>query len=220
MSAELNLHVGDVLLMQPLAGAVEKRYRAQLLGFMPEHSLIVMPPEDNDGIVMVRKGDRYAVRSFDGDRAQAFTCVVMHVCTHPYRYMHISYPKEVQEVLVRKGKRVQLGQPAQVRCGQPPGDAIAMTLVDMSTTGAMLLGPAGAGKPGDPVSVEVSLPFTGMPDQTITLPGVIKTVVPDVARTEPTVSHYGLQFPDLPPITAITIRAAVYERLMEGGPKA
>lgn len=214
MRADLGLQAGDALLLQPLLGSAQKRYRSRLIGFLPSHSLIVSPPEDHGGVIAIQDGDGFAVRTFVGDRALAFTGSVLRVCTHPYRYLHLTYPQRIQEVVVRKSKRVRVGCEARLTAASAAGKPATILLIDLSATGTMLEGAPGLAQPGEAVSLEASLPFADMPDQAVTLAGIVKTVTP--APQGESLCHYGLEFTDLLAMTLITLRAFVYEQLDTG----
>jgi hypothetical protein len=53
-----------------------------------------------------------------GRIAYDFVSSVIFVCTSPYPYLHLSYPKDIRHVEVRHSQRIALSIPATVRRDQ------------------------------------------------------------------------------------------------------
>ena len=140
---ELELDFGDVLQLQFLPDDKQNRHYVRVIGYWPDHSIMVTTPHINGKIMLVRESQRVAVRSMSGVNIIAFTGSVLRSCARPYPYLHISYPKELQTLALRKAQRVTFSGLAEVRETKPanPNDVptFKTRVEDMSTSGALLI---------------------------------------------------------------------------------
>lgn len=58
----LKILVGDTLQLQRVGANTSERYASTVIGFVPGKSLLVTTPMVNDKSVLVRDGQRFAVR--------------------------------------------------------------------------------------------------------------------------------------------------------------
>ena len=112
---DLELDFGDVLQMQFLPEDKQNRHYVRVIGYWPNQSIIVTTPHVNGKVILVRESQRVAVRSMSGVNIIAFTGTVLRSCARPYPYLHISYPKELQTMALRKAQRVTFSGIAEVR---------------------------------------------------------------------------------------------------------
>lgn len=208
---ELGLKIGDAILVKPAFGAAQRRYNAQFIGAVPGQSLLISMPADSAGIYPAKEGDALTLRAFDGDRAIAFRCTVLRNCVHPYSYLHLSYPLQLEQVVVRRSRRLDIER-ASMLVRDPPAAPLPVRLVNLSITGALVIGPVAALSAGVSVSLETSLAFEGLDDQVLALRASVRNVKEEGEGAE---AHglYGLEFHDLKPAAVLTLRAFVFERL-------
>ena len=140
---------------------------------------------------------------------------MLRCCTDPFPYLHLSYPTEFQEMIIRNSRRVAANAPARVR-NEATGrqkDCEGL-LLDLSLTGAMIRAPAALGDVGDTLRVELSLDFEGQPSQPLSLPATLRRPYPVTPGDGSGSERYGVQFANLDASSAIWLRAYVYERLL------
>lgn len=158
-----------------------------------------------------KEGDVFALRAFDGDRAIAFSCTVLRGCVHPYPYLHLSYPRQLEQVVVRRARRLDVERPSLL-LREPPASPLPVQLQNLSVSGALLEAPVGALAVGAPVRIETALDFDGLADQVLVLDGSVRNIKDDgtsgIGRC-----LYGIEFGELPPAVVLTLRAFVFERL-------
>lgn len=213
---ELALQIGDPLQLQSLQGDVRPRLSCKLIGMQAPLSLMISEPRDGDRPVFVREGQVFAVRLFDGGRACAFTARVLRSCVHPYPYVHLSYPADVEHVVVRRSRRLHVDLPASILNEHPErrSDRPAL-LVDISLTGAMVQAQAGLGESGDPLVVRVNLKVEGFTEHGALLPSLLRQVHAGGTGEIPAAScRYGLEFRELEAQAAMRLRAYVYAQML------
>ena len=139
----LALEIGDTLQMQFLTSVGDERHYVKVMGYAVDKSVLVTAPRVNGRQLEVREGEKIVARLMVGNDIVGFTGKVLRVCSNPYRYLHLSYPKDMQAITVRKALRVNISMIASLRSSLENGDfnhdAVprSITIVDLSTTGAL-----------------------------------------------------------------------------------
>ena len=143
---ELFLEIGDVLQLQFLPNESSARHYVKVIGYLVDKSLIVTTPLVNGKVMLVREAQQIAVRLLSGSNVIAFTVSVLRSCMRPYPYLHLTYPVDLQTIMVRKAQRIGYKTTATVRDCGPRGpaandrpEAVTVSVEDMSTTGALLI---------------------------------------------------------------------------------
>ena len=211
---ELGLKIGDAILVKPMLGTGDRRYRSRFIGSVPGQSLLVAVPTDAGGAYAAKEGDALTLRAFDGDRAIAFGCTVLRHCLQPYPYLHLSYPRQLEQVVVRHSRRLDIDRESRL-LREPPAAALPVRLLNLSVTGALLSAPAGVLATGMPVRLETTLSFEGLDDQPVTLAAVVRNSKDEGEGSE-TRSLCGIEFQGLEPAAVLALRAYVYEQLYTG----
>ena len=140
----LALEIGDNLQTQ-FAGDPNRHY-VKVIGYLAGKSLVVTTPLVDGQPMMLRADQEVVVRLMSGNEIVGFTVKVLSVNARPYPHLHLSFPKDVQAVTVRKALRVRLDMLATVRACltdtsevDPEQEAQTVTIQDMSTSGALLI---------------------------------------------------------------------------------
>jgi c-di-GMP-binding flagellar brake protein YcgR len=214
----LNLEIGDILQLEFVLDERGVRYSVRVIGVLPRGSILVTTPERNGKLMSVREGQVIIARSFSRDFASAFSTRVIRACTHPYPYLHLSYPDAKEEVVVRNARRARVMLAATVSSEREPGrwtNQLAAMVNDVSTTGAMLETSTALGRAGTAVKILFSLPIEGVGEQQLVVEGKIRTVHEDSGN--PDRLRYGVEFAQLDAMGLLTLRAFVYEQLLSAG---
>lgn len=146
----LKLYHDAAMQIQSLEEGRQERYNVKFIGAIKGKSILVTLPLIDGERVWMQPGQSYVVRGFTGKYAYALIVQVIRARTHPYPYVHFTYPRFVQSRAVRKSLRVKLDLPATIT----PGDSdkpIPVTMADLSTTGSMMNSPAPIGEIGGTV---------------------------------------------------------------------
>jgi c-di-GMP-binding flagellar brake protein YcgR len=211
---DLHLSIGTVLNLQNLSDKSGTRLQAKVLGFLDGHSILAVMPGGALLPVDLRAGDEIAVRYLMGRSVCGFRTNVLRVCTLPFPYFHLDYPKEVQRMDVRRAERVQVALPGRAQIGT---GTVELQIRDLSATGAMLSAPEDLGQVDSVINLSFELTFGEITRQLAT-GASIRNASP-AAKTElgAQVFRYGVQFQDLSEADRIFVRGFVFEQLASRG---
>lgn len=214
---ELSLHVGETLQLQFMDDETRGQFYVKVIGFLPERSIIVSTPEKGGQAMNVREGRAVLARSYSGDEARGFTCVVLGAMSQPYPHLHLSYPTKVETMLERQNSRVRSALAVGVRPAGATADVPAV-IRDISIGGAQLLASAAVGQSGDRVLIKARLPVAKIGDQPIELPAVVRNAVEE-AGVHDSLWRFrcGVEFEPLDAQTTLVLRAYLYERFSPEG---
>ena len=144
------LHAGERLQLELVADSSRSHYYTTLIGFVPGHSVLIRTPLMQNLPIPVPEGADVLVRAFSGRHAYTVESRVDRVCRSPYPYMHLAYPAQVQQTLIRGALRVRIALPgvASSTVEQADGPPRAVVLSDLSVSGAQLETEQSLGEPG------------------------------------------------------------------------
>lgn len=114
----LNLTLGSVLQMQATVPENAPRYSVRLIGAMPGGSLVVTTPSLAGKVQIVREGQRFTIRALKGERVMGFVAQVLSASLKPYPHLHLEYPCDVEQIVVRNASRVSASARQRVGAGQ------------------------------------------------------------------------------------------------------
>jgi c-di-GMP-binding flagellar brake protein YcgR len=216
-AAELELHVGESLQVQFMDDETRGQFYVKVVGFLPEKSVLVTTPEKDGRPLAIREGRAVLARSYSGDEARGFTCTVLRSCTHPYAYLHLSYPQKLENMAERQASRVRSALAVGVRTAGGAAD-VPGVIRDVSDTGAQVLASGSVGKAGDRIVIRTRLPLEVIGDQPVDLPAVIRNVQ-DETQVKGSLWRYkcGVEFEPLDTQTTLILRAYLYERFAGPG---
>lgn len=202
-----DLSLGDIVQLQFLERSDWGRLSVRLFGAIPKHSVLVASPTISGRTVAVREGQAVAVRLFTGDVAMAFSSRIMGVVNRPAPYLHLSWPDSVAEVSVRQAFRVSAEIEARIKT--LAGREASVQVGDLSPFGAHLRAAAPCVDVGDRLVLLVELPIEALPNEELRLDAVVRNVSQDDAAGV----SIGIQFLDLTPRQALSVRAFLYSLL-------
>ena len=145
------LHVGERLQLELVADSSRNHYYTTLIGFVPGHSVLIRTPMVQNLPVPVPEGAVVLVRAFSGRHAFTLESRIERVCRSPYPYIHLAYPAQVQQTLIRGALRVRVALPGTVSNPDEKADDVpcAVVISDLSVSGAQLETQSGLGETGD-----------------------------------------------------------------------
>jgi len=215
----LALEIGDTLQMQFLTSVGDERHYVKVMGYAVDKSVLVVAPRVNGRYLEVREGEKIVARLMVGNDVVGFSGKVLRVCSNPYRYLHLSYPKDMQAITVRKALRVNISMIASVRSSLENGgfdrDALAqsVTIEDLSTTGALFTSPDILGDVGDNISITMRINVAGS-DDNIMIPAIIRNVrETEVIAGEEEIFYHGVELKLSERKDSVLLHAFVYEQI-------
>ncbi|HFD79439.1 MAG TPA: flagellar brake protein [Gammaproteobacteria bacterium] len=212
----LRLHPGDALQLQALQGD-DHRLCVKVIGYLPGRSLLVTTPTHHGKVMIMREGQPFVARVMVGNRVVGFNTTIVRSCARPYPYLHLAYPQEMEQIVVRQAQRIGVHLFASVVNDNPDyrrDKPQAATIVDLSTTGALVVAGEQLGEVGDAVVLNCSVKVAGI-DRLLAIPALVRNVhreqSGDVALNDG--YHHGLQFDIEDEHDAVTLHAFVYEHI-------
>jgi c-di-GMP-binding flagellar brake protein YcgR len=218
----LNLAVGATVQLQLTVPQNSPREVVRVIGYVPGGSLVVNMPSNKGNVKIVREGQIYKARMLLGDSVVGFEAKVLFVSLKPYPHMHLQYPKEFAQIIVRDSARVRTEIPCTVRDVRQPGTAEnhhQARIVDLSETGAKIASDVSLGSPGDMLQLSFKLELLGV-EETLNLVGKLRNQRERLDKDEQPkqrIHLHGLQFRAVNRIQQILLHAWVMERIVTAG---
>lgn len=214
--SDLQLKVGERMQLQPPKQAADDRCIVRLIGYAEGLSVLVTPPFQNGQRLQLFEGEELVVRAFTGRDAFGFSTMVEKSVKHPFEYLHLAYPNEVQAVQVRKSMRVPTNIIASVtaynREGMEPVPAI---IADVSSTGALIDAGEAIGEVGELLRVVFRVRLHGV-DSDLTVDAFVRNRYAEYIQTGGVVAvHHGMEFSMLAATDSMILESLIYQQLVE-----
>ena len=214
----LNLSLGSVLQMQATVPDNAPRYSTRLIGASPGGSLIVTAPTVAGKVQIVREGQRFTVRALKGERVMGFVAQVLMSSMKPYPHLHLEYPKDVEQIVVRNASRVSAEIPAALRPTDVANEAdnfIVVNIVDLSETGAKIASEEPVGAPGELLHIKFELTISGESEE-LGLIGEIKNISDRIDADTGSTRHFaGVAVQSLSRFQTVLLHAWVTNHLLQ-----
>jgi c-di-GMP-binding flagellar brake protein YcgR len=212
----LHLAVGSPLQLQAVGKPESPRYQVRTIGYLPGGSLVVSTPQQNGRLAIVRPGQYFNVRMLRGESVMGFEVQTLQVANAPYPHLHLSYPAEIERIVVRNAKRVSadIGASARNINDGPEGPQRPVELKDLSMTGAKLVAERPLGAVGDSLALNFEIQVAGKAEQLGLLGTIRSMAVRDRERIELGYNH-GVQFSTINRYQQVLLHSWVLERTAE-----
>ena len=217
----LSLEIGDRLQLQYVGGGNDIRHYVKVIGYAADKSVLVTAPKVDGKVYTVNEGQQVIVRIMMGNDVVGFTASVLCICSRPYPYLHLSYPHDMQTITVRKALRVPVNMIAAMRLFHEDGrinmamNPKAVTVLDLSTTGALLFTEEGLGEVGDVISLTMRLDVAGEQED-IMIPSLIRNVRSPESSQQQDKLHFGVEFKIGDRKESVLLHAFVFEQIAQG----
>lgn len=214
---DAHLQIGDSINLQSKTDGATDRYSVKLIGMLQGRSVLVTTPVIDGKYILVREGQAFILRAFSGKSVFAFTTHVLKSVNVPYPHLHLSYPREVKSLVVRKGARANV----KIICAITSCDASpiqeAGVIYNLSVGGALMGVKRSFAQTGQRLTVKFKITVNGI-EVMQELQAVIRAINTSLANESNMPIQYGLQFVDISPDASIPLLAFVYYQLMEQSP--
>lgn len=153
----LRLRPGVVLNMQRIregAPVIGAKFIAALEG----KGVMLTPSGMDSHKTVIIVGETYLIQGFTGQTDFSFSAPVLNVFKAPFAHALLAYPATVKAKQVRKSMRMKTALPATI---SPRGEdnPIGVSIVDISTDGAMIISPGFLGGVGSLFDLVVPIKF-------------------------------------------------------------
>jgi hypothetical protein len=212
---DLQLRIGDRMQLQPPKQAADDRCVVRLIGFVEGVSVLVTPPYQLNQRVQLLEGENIVVRAFTGRNAFGFATAIDKIVRHPFDYLHLAYPKEVQAMQVRKALRVKTSIIASVQPEDPLAEAVPAIIADVSSSGALLDAGVAMGEVGDMVRIAFRVRLHEV-DSDLVLAAVIRNRYAEYLQEGGVESvHHGVEFLALTAAENMVLESLIYQQMVE-----
>lgn len=214
-SLDLKHNIGNTLQLQFSPGNADDRYYVKLIGFLEDKSILVTTPRMDGSALKIQNEQRFIVRMISGNSAQGFSATALYSTTRPYPHLHLTYPKDLESITVRKAERVNCKLIVTVNNEEPErslGDGKSASMEDISTAGSQLFTLEAIGEKSDTITINSKVNVAGI-EQYLTISGVIRRVVEP--EKEGGKFEYGIEFVLLEDNDKLLLHGFVYEQMMK-----
>ena len=214
---DIRMQIGDTLQLQA-AGEDGQRHTVKLLGYAKGRSVMVTPPMIDGAYAIVKQDAAFVVRFFSGKSVYAFPSHVLKMANTPFPYLHLSYPKKVRGMRVRRAQRASVKLITAVT--DMYGALYAGTMLDISKGGSLMAAKTAIGGAGDEIQLKFRLQFDDI-DQFVHVKAAIRSVQrnPD-AESEALSFNHGLEFIEVQESDRLALAAFTYQKLIEASEAA
>lgn len=213
----MKLKVGDRLQLQPPQQLSGERYVVRLIGYLNNVSLLVSSPFENGLRLGLMEGEKVVVRVFAAQNAFGFSSTVDKICKIPFDYLHLSFPREVQGMVIRKSPRVRTRLIATIGNANQNGTENASGLIsNISATGALLDARRSLGSKGDVLRMAFRVNLHKI-DAYLSITAAIRAIFADEATDAhgAPLIHHGIEFVDLQPNDSVILQSLIYQQMIE-----
>lgn len=211
---EARLQIGDLVQLQSQSDDNIVRYSVRLLGLAKGRSVLVTTPMNDGKYLLMREGQGFILRAFSGKSAYAFSTQIIKSVNTPYPYLHLSYPRVVRSLVVRKGARADV----RVICAITSRDDAALqgagTIINLSAGGALMAAKQALGVKGQRLTLKFKVMVNGV-EAILEFDAIVRAINVDQSGETDMPYHLGLQFVDVPAEETIPLLAFVYHQLLE-----
>lgn len=200
--ADMDLRIGQrVQLIEQ--GPIPHKHYTNLIGGVENEFIMLKVPTDNGWNVPMREGQILELRLFSGTSVFTFKSRIETLLLNPRNYMLLSFPEKIEEVRLRSHIRVRAALPIEItEAVCPPETRQHFRIVDLSGSGAAIVGPASLGPVGHKVrfSMYFDLQSTGKKEH-LDILADIKSVEPlphkEGQQAHPPQYQHGVMFGDI-----------------------
>jgi hypothetical protein len=218
---DMKLKVEDRLLLEPPAKLGLDKLPVRVLGYLRGSSLMVTTPFTPTGQrLQLIENETVIMRSFSGQNAFAFACNVVRICRLPYEYLHLSFPENIQGMMIRKAPRIKTRIIAAVHDSHSGPDKQTSALIsDISAKGVSLDSKQQLGEKGEILNIAFRVQLHNV-EAFLALKGIIRAVIKNAEpdSKSPPVRH-GIEFQDLHSNDSVVLQSMIYQQMIENPDK-
>ena len=219
---EMKLKPGDWLQLEPPPKLARERFSVKVIGFVQGVSMLVTLPVTQQGLkLQLIEHEKVVMRSFTGQNAFGFACYVQKVIRLPFEYMHLTFPEDIQGIMVRKAPRIKTHIIATVHDSKSgEGKQVSALISDISANGVSLESGQQLGEKGDVLNLAFRVQLHNV-EAYLSVKGIIRAVInndPADASSSGKIRH-GIEFHELQPNDSVILQSMIYQQLIENPKK-
>jgi len=212
---DLKHNIGDTVQLQFFPGSEEDRYYVKLIGFLNDKSILVTTPRESGSTLKINTHQEFIVRLISGNSAKGFNASVIHATSHPYPHLHLSYPKNMESITVRKAERVDCKLIVSVQNeeeGKAFDEGKSAAMKNLSTAGAQLITHDAIGEKGEKISITCKVTVATI-EQYLNIAGIIRRTT-DKKDSDLKQYEYGVEFTIPEDKDKLLLHGFIYEQML------
>ena len=214
---DMKLNVESRLQLEPAAQLSREHYFVKVIGYLRGTSLLVTTPTNAKGEKPeLKEGLKVLMRSFSGQNAFGFSCILKRIVKSPFDYLHLSFPDTIQGIMIRKAIRIKTRIIAAVQNAHSAGQPLAALISNISADGAALDAKHALGKKDEILNLSFRINPHKI-DAYLSVKGAIRAVLSEATdeRSELSIYRYGIEFIDLQPNDMVILQSMIYQKMVE-----
>jgi len=214
---DMKLKVEDKLQLEPPPQLIRERFLVKVIGYLRGASLLVTTPVTANGLrLQLLEGETVVMRSFSGQNAFGFACTIERVIKTPYEYLHLSFPDNIQGIVIRKAPRVKTRTIAAVQGKKSGAEQVSALISDISANGVSLDAKQPLGDKGDTLNLAFRVHLHNI-DAYLSVKGIIRAVLSGdtVDTSKSGIIRHGLEFQELQPNDSVILQSLIYQEMIE-----
>lgn len=212
---DMRLKVGDRLQLQFPARIAHERTFVRLIGYVSNQGLLVMAPRQNDGLrIHLHEGDELVVRVFSSQSAFGFSSRIDKIIKLPFEYLHLTFPKEIRGMQVRKSPRVKTRIICLATTAASDDNNLNGILTNMSANGALLAAKQMIAPVGETIRLAFRFNLHGT-EALMNLNALVRSQFADENPGSRTPEQHGLEFVGLSSSDAMLLQSMIYQQMIE-----
>jgi hypothetical protein len=214
---DMKLKAEDRLQLEPPAQLSRERFSVKVIGFLRNSSLLVTVPITANGLrLQLMEKEKVVMRSFSGQNAFGFACTIERIIKIPYEYMHLSFPDNIQGIMIRKAPRIKTRIIAAVHDGLASAEKqISALISDISANGVSLDAKRALGDKGDVLKLSFRVQLHNV-DAYLSVKGIIRAVInDDVEAAKSGFIRHGIELQELQPNDSVILQSMIYQQMIE-----
>lgn len=209
---DMHLKVGQKMylaLSNTNSGKPSNPYATSMIGYVQNSTLMVTMPLSAQliGEPFV-EADQVHIRLVNGQNAYKFSVYIDKIIKIPFKYLHLSFPKNIQGQSIRKSRRIKCDYQTTIA-----ENSLSANIVDLSIYGAGInsILPLGT------LNSVVTLSFTILVHDR-EIPIFIKAIIKSTKQSyknDQKLIFSGVEFTEIKPDQEFTLRHLIYQEIVE-----
>ncbi|MBS0496055.1 MAG: flagellar brake protein [Proteobacteria bacterium] len=184
-------------------------YATSMIGYVQDSTLIVSMPASEQLIgEPFIEGDQLNVRLITGQYAYKFTAFVDKIIKVPFKYLHLSFPKDIQGQSIRKSRRIKCNLQATVA-----EKAIPITISDLSICGAGITSQLPLGTLGSVVTLSFVIAVHDR-EIPLSIKAIIRSAKQSTKKNQKIICS-GVEYAGIKPDQVFALRHLIYQEIVE-----
>lgn len=184
-------------------------YAVSMIGYVQDSTLIVtMPMSDLLIGEPFIEGEQINVRLITGQFAYKFTVFIDKIIRVPFKYLHLSFPKDIQGQNIRKARRIKCNLHATVA-----EKAIPITISDLSICGAGITSSLPLGTLGSVITLSFVITVHDR-EIPLSIKAFIRSAKQSTKKNEKIICS-GVEYSEIKPDQVFALRHLIYQEIVE-----